>query len=159
MNPDTLPKQTHANGPGTAIPGTNGLQFSLPDGVGYVFSRNNATVNLITSNLQPWENPGGTFQFKTLKVPADMSVADLIEQLCPDRGPDNQKVVSKGLVECHERGGGRWEKGHEFYIGEGRGKEEGMADRVGKPIKSYGWDKSRGENTMPIWLSSMLVFG
>lgn len=159
MNFDKLPQRTHANGPGTSIPGTNGLQFSLPSGIGYVFPKNHVTVNLITSNLQPWENPSGSFQSKSLKVPADMPVSDLIEQLCPERGPDNQKVVSRGIVECIERGGGRWLKGHDFYIGEGRGKNEGMDEKVGKAIKSYGWDQTRNENTMPVWLSSMLVYG
>lgn len=167
INPDTLPRQTHANGPGTAIPhtttgggGGGAHQFSLPGGIGYVFPRTTTSINLITANLQPWANtnPTGAFQFKTLRVPVDMSVADLIEQLCPDTGPEGEKVRGKGLVECVERGGGRWLKGHEFWVGEGKGMEEGMGKRVNKPIKSYGWDQTRGEQGMPIWLSSMLMY-
>ncbi|KAI5278957.1 hypothetical protein KEM52_004556 [Ascosphaera acerosa] len=135
--------------------------YSLPGGVGVVLPRALATVHVISANVQPWNNPGGTFNFQAYKIPPTMSVQEVIEQVCPSKGPQNQRVVSRGVVEIHEQGNGRWLKGQEFWLAEKgqHGDSDAMRKKISRPIAEYGWDEKRGSAGLPVWISCLQHYG
>lgn len=162
MAPPPPPPQVRPNVPPPSVPSAaSEANFSLPGGVGLIVPKELVTIHVISANIQPWNNPGGTFEFKAYKVPAHLSVKELIDHVCPSKGPQNQQVVSRGIVEIHEHGNGRWLKGQEFWLANkgAHGDNDGMKKKIGKPISEYGWHAKRGSIGLPIWISCLQHYG
>ncbi|KAI5298886.1 hypothetical protein KEM55_002811 [Ascosphaera atra] len=155
------PPQFQNTAPGSTIPGTKGTNLSLPGGAGMIFSKNLVTIHVISANIQPWNNPGATFSFQQYKVPAEFSMKDLIDQVVSKKGPQNQRVVARGVVEIHEHGNGEWRKGQEFWLADkgAHGDNDGMKKKIGRPISEYGWNSKRGTQGLPVWITCLQHYG
>ncbi|GBF60397.1 hypothetical protein TMEN_2829 [Trichophyton mentagrophytes] len=125
----------------------------LPTGQGYIFPKKHTTLHIIEAFTAPWDNPGGTFQWRSYRVPSSMSISELIDQLCPTKTPDGRNATSRGIVECLEIGDGTWLKGSEFWIGGRRGGDDNMKRRVSQSLTAVGWTEQRGTVAQPVWIT------
>ncbi|KAI5286188.1 hypothetical protein KEM54_006985 [Ascosphaera aggregata] len=154
--------QAKPNVPPPSVPSAaSESNLSLPGGIGLVLPKDLTLIHVISANVQPWNNPGGTFTFQAFKVPSSMTVQELIEHVCPSKGPQNQEVVSRGIVEIHEHGNGRWLKAQEFWLANqgSHGHNDAMKKKIAKPIAEYGWNSKRGTSGMPVWISCLQHYG
>ncbi|EAS36569.3 uncharacterized protein CIMG_01923 [Coccidioides immitis RS] len=142
---------------GAHIPTTTDKPVVLPSGQGYIFPQTHTTLHIIESNFPPWENPGRPFHWRSFLAPITLTLKELIEQICPDKGPKGEKVTSRGITECLELGDGAWLKGTEFWVGE-KGKGDAMKGKVGQTLSEIGWDESRGTESRPVWLAVSVAY-
>ncbi|KAL2014089.1 hypothetical protein VTN00DRAFT_1614 [Thermoascus crustaceus] len=162
--------------PGAYAPGSTSdtdtdTALVLPSGLGYIFPKSHTIIHIIKHDFLPFTfnnnqtNPHCPFKFRAFKIPTTLTVAELIEQICPvniNKNPhpppegNSKVIVAKGIVECIEVGDGKWVRGAEFWVGEGQGNgEEG---RVGKTLEEIGWDGRRGTRMGPVWVATRVVY-
>ncbi|EEQ87963.1 uncharacterized protein BDCG_03083 [Blastomyces dermatitidis ER-3] len=143
---------------GGNIPGTDDQPLVLSGGHGYLFPPKNTTIHLFRcTTYYPWDSQDGIIEFVTYQAPTNMTVADLIRQVCP-QGDD---IKGRGVVECQQavNGGATvFTRGEEYFIGEGKGEAQAMKDRVGKTLAQVGWNEHRKANANPVWLASSISF-
>lgn len=138
----------------------------LPSGLGYIFPKSHTILHIVEHDFLPFSPNSNNhtpcrafeFKFRAFNVPTSLTVAELIEQICPVVSPNppegnGKRVVSKGIFECIEVGDGRWARGVEFWVGQG---EEG--GRVGRTLKEIGWDERRGASMAPVWVATRVVY-
>ncbi|KAI1917445.1 hypothetical protein LOZ39_000437 [Ophidiomyces ophidiicola] len=160
--PDPTPAPTPAPStgpplpPGAYIPTTTDTPLVLPSGQGYIFPSSHTTIHVFESNFPPWDHPGRSINFRSFCTSPTLTIKELIEQLCPQKGPDGKKVKSRGITECLESGDGVWLKGSEFWVGE-KGNSDSMKAKVDRALAKIGWDASRGTTARPIWLAVSIV--
>lgn len=143
--------------PGAYVPGSTTQVLTSPDGMGYIFPAAHTTIHIIEETFPPWDRPGANIRWRAYRVPVTMTIKQLISQLCPEKGPQGQNSVSRGITECLETGGGVWIKGAQFWIG-ARGEEGKMKDRVGQTLSQIGWTEKRGKEALPVWLSLSVAY-
>ncbi|WEW60481.1 hypothetical protein PRK78_005968 [Emydomyces testavorans] len=151
------PKAAPPCPPGANIPTTDN-PLVLPSGQGYIFPQAHTTLHVLESNFPPWERPGHPFHWRAFRVPTTLTLKELIEQLCPDKGPKGEKVTSRGITECLELGDGAWLKASEFWIGD-KGDNDAMKEKVKQSLAKVGWDEGRGTKARPVWLAVAVVYG
>ncbi|MCJ1475058.1 hypothetical protein MMC13_003718 [Lambiella insularis] len=119
----------------------DGAKIEFDDGIStYIFPEHHTIIHLVAHGHQPWEYPGERLTFTVHKVPCSMPIKELIRRLgCP--GVYDHE---RGVVECHEVGGGVWLKGSTFRLHEDQSKQR---------IEEVGWTPSRGTTRKPIWLA------
>ncbi|OAL75223.1 hypothetical protein A7D00_0821 [Trichophyton violaceum] len=155
-SPASPPAAAPAQGrrlPSGAYPPDSERAMVLPTGQGYIFPKKHTTLHIIEAFTAPWDNPGGTFQWRSYRVPSSMSISELIDQLCPTKTPDGRDVASRGIIECLEIGDGTWLKGSEFWIGGRRGGDDNMKRRVSQSLTAVGWTEQRGSVAQPVWIT------
>ncbi|KAF3490958.1 uncharacterized protein GIQ15_00475 [Arthroderma uncinatum] len=145
--------------PAGAFPPSSNRPLVLPNGQGYIFPQKHTTIHIIEAFAAPWNNPGGTFQWRSYRVPPTMTVSELIDQLCPTHGPDGRKATAQGITECLEVGDGSWLKGSEFWVGGARGGDENMKRRVSQTLAAVGWTDQRGTAAPPVWITISITLG
>ncbi|OJD15635.1 hypothetical protein AJ78_04127 [Emergomyces pasteurianus Ep9510] len=141
---------------GGNMPGTDNQPFVLPGGHGYIFPPRSTTVHLFRCTTHyPWNAQDSIFDFVTYQVPTNMTVADLIMQMCPQ----GDAIKGRGLIECLQEVHGNttiFTRGQEYFIGEGKGEYPAMKERVGRTLAEVGWNEHRRANANPVWLASSL---
>ncbi|PGH36061.1 hypothetical protein GX50_01073 [[Emmonsia] crescens] len=141
---------------GGNMPGTDNQPLVLPGGHGYIFPPQNTTIHLFRCTTHyPWNAQDAIFEFVTYQVPTNMTVADLIRQICPQ----GDAIRGRGLIECLQEAHGDatiFTRGQEYFIGEGRGEAPAMHERVGRTLAEVGWNEHRRANANPVWLASSL---
>ncbi|KAK2873426.1 hypothetical protein FQN49_002384 [Arthroderma sp. PD_2] len=145
--------------PAGAYPPSSDHALVLPNGQGYIFPQKHTTIHIIEAYTPPWDNPGGSFQWRSYRVPSTMIVSELIDQLCPTKGPDGRKATARGITECLEVGDGSWLKGSDFWIGGTRGSDENMKRRVSQTLAAIGWTDQRGGAAQPVWITINITVG
>ncbi|OAX81712.1 hypothetical protein ACJ72_03945 [Emergomyces africanus] len=141
---------------GGNIPGLDNQPLVLPGGHGYIFHPLNTTIHLFRCTTHyPWNGQGSSFDFEIYQVPTNMTVADLIRQICPQ----DDAIKGRGLIECLQVAHGDatfFRRGQEYFIGEGKGEAPTMQERVGRTLAEVGWNEHRKRNANPVWLVSSL---
>ncbi|KAI9791243.1 MAG: hypothetical protein M1816_004235 [Peltula sp. TS41687] len=106
-------------------------------GISYLYPAKHTSLHVIAGSFVPYESPHVEFQFSIVRVPCNMTVAELIEQLGADGANDK-------VTECVELGEGAWAKGASIV------KSNDMAK---KTLAQVGWDEDRGEGPKPpVWI-------
>ncbi|EER44263.1 conserved hypothetical protein [Histoplasma capsulatum var. duboisii H88] len=154
--PPAPPGPNYQNPHGGIMPGTTDQPLVLPGGHGYIFPPHNTTIHLFRCTTHyPWDSHDGIFDFVTYQAPTNMTVADLIRQICPQ----GDAIRGRGLIECQQEvfgGTTRFTRGQEYFIGEGKGEAAAMQEMVGKTLTEVGWNEHRRANANPVWLASSL---
>ncbi|KAM5445930.1 hypothetical protein MaudCBS49596_006999 [Microsporum audouinii] len=145
--------------PTGAYPPNSDRALVLPNGQGYIFPQKHTTIHIIEAYTAPWDNPGGTFQWRSYRVPSTMTVSELIEQLCPTKAPDGREATARGITECLEVGDGSWLKGSDFWVGGHRGSDDNMKRRVKQTLATVGWTDQRGAVAQPVWITINITVG
>ncbi|KAI9798824.1 MAG: hypothetical protein M1825_004997 [Sarcosagium campestre] len=113
----------------------------IDPGVNYLYPEKHTTLHVIHGGIAPYDVAGLLFHFTILRVPCNITVAELIHQLGARGGGDEQN----GVTECLEIGGGRWVKGISVF------KSDEMANQT---LGQLGWDDSRGHGPLPpVWIA------
>ncbi|PGH02923.1 hypothetical protein GX51_04379 [Blastomyces parvus] len=146
----------YQNPHGGIIPGTENQPLVLPGGHGYLFPPKNTTIHLFRcTTYYPWDSQDGIIEFVTYQAPTNMTVADLIKQICPQA----DYIKGRGVIECLQAVNGNasiFARGEEYFIGEGKGEAQAMKDKVGKTLAEVGWNEHRKANANPVWLASSI---
>ena len=102
-------------------------------GYNYFFPAEHTKIHVFkTGSTPPWQLPANfTMEFHALHVPINTTIQELLRGF----GATNPSSKKNIIYECHQGGNGRWYRG---MIISGDQK-----DRLDKPIKELGWDKTR----------------
>ncbi|KAK2786521.1 hypothetical protein FQN51_003590 [Onygenales sp. PD_10] len=136
--------------PGALIPGTD-ESLTLPGGQAFLFPSSLTVVRHILAHRGPWETPGIQLRFREFKVPTCLALADFINVLANFYLPGGQPRTNAAVIEVFELGNGMWQKGPEYWIGEGMGSQPMMKEYTKKTLEEIGWTKER-PSILPIWI-------
>ncbi|KAK2808364.1 hypothetical protein FQN50_004749 [Emmonsiellopsis sp. PD_5] len=140
--------------PGALIPGTD-EPLTLPGGEAFLFPSSLTTVRHILAHRGPWETPGIQLRYREFKVPTCLTLADFINVLANFYLPGGQPRTNAAVIETFELGNGMWQKGPEYWIGEGMGSQPMMKEYTKKTLEEIGWTKER-PSILPIWIVGFL---
>ncbi|PGH12364.1 hypothetical protein AJ79_04312 [Helicocarpus griseus UAMH5409] len=138
---------------GAMIPDNTNLPLTLNGGQGYIFSPKHTTIHLFHCTTHyPWNAQNGIIDFMIFHAPTNMTVEDLIKQICPR----DQGIRGRGVIECLLGVQGNmtaFNRGEEYFIGEGRGQAQEMKNKVKKTLAEVGWNEHRKTGANPVWLA------
>jgi hypothetical protein len=115
----------------------------MPNGMGYVFPKDDTVLHIFHFGRRPWEDPYELPEWNALNIPNTLMVNELI---C-----NTEKKFGTGklrMTELYPRGQGLWDKRTSFV-------RDGP--NTGKTLQEVGWGSQGKDGKPPIWIGLELA--